>query len=80
MSESAAARKPLNFFPMGHCHHADFIKQSHPLDAREYKEFMRGDLTHIKEAGFNVHNMEFGWLDIEYGDDVCDFSRTDAVF
>ena len=80
MSESAVARKPLNFFPMGHCHHADFLKQSPPLDAREYKEFMRGDLAHIKEAGFNVHNKEFGWLDVEYGDDVWDFSRTDAVF
>ena len=80
MPESVPPSKPLNFFPMGNCHHADFLKQSPPLNAREYKEFMRGDLTHIKEAGFNVHNMEFGWLDMEYGEDVWDFSRTDAVF
>jgi len=80
MSTPIAPRKPFDFFPMGHCHHADFLKQSPPLNPKEYKEFMRGDLTHIKEAGFNVHNMEFGWLDMEIRQDVWDFERTDAVF
>jgi len=80
MSTPAAPRKPFDFFPMGHCHHADFLKQSPPLNPKEYKEFMRGDLTRIKEAGFNVHNMEFGWLDLEIRQDVWDFERTDAVF
>ena len=69
-----------DFFPVGHCHHADFLKQSPPLTSAQYKEFMRYDLTQIKEAGFNAHNMEFGWLDMEYREDTWDFSRTDAVF
>jgi beta-galactosidase GanA len=80
MNAPANPRKPFKFFPMGHCHHADFLKQSPPLTTAQYKIFMRGELKHIKEAGFNVHNMEFGWLDMEYGDDVYDWGRTDAVF
>lgn len=80
MTMSALSRFPNHMFPMGHCHHADFLKQSPPLNPNEYKEFMRGELTHIKDAGFNVHNIEFGWLDMEVREDVWDFARTDAVF
>jgi beta-galactosidase GanA len=73
-------RASLDFFPMGHCHHADFLKQSPPLSTQDHKTFMRGELERMKSAGFNVYNMEFGWLDLEIKPDVWDFGRTDAVF
>jgi beta-galactosidase GanA len=77
---SPLQHNPMEFFPMGNCHHADFLKQSPPFTTAEHKEFMRGELKRMVEAGFNVYNMEFGWFDMEIRQDQWDFGRTDAVF
>jgi len=56
---------PRSYFPVGNCHHADFLKQSPPQTIDQYRRFMRGELTRMKDAGSNVYNMELGWLDLE---------------
>lgn len=77
---TSSQRNPFTFFPMGNCHHADFLKQSPPYTTPQHKAFMRGELERMLEAGFNVYNMEFGWFDLEVRQDQWDFGRTDAVF
>jgi beta-galactosidase GanA len=67
-------------FPMGNTHHADFLKQSPPMTTAQYRDFMSGELRAMVDAGFNVYNMNFGWLEIEIRRDVWNFERTDAVF
>jgi len=73
-------KNPFHFFPMGNTHHADFLKQSPPMTTAQYKAFMRGEIRSMVEVGFNVYNMNFGWLELEIRRDVWEFGRTDAVF
>lgn len=66
-------------FPVGCIHHATHLKQSPPLDGDEYRDFLRGELTAMKEAGFNSFVNECGWADLEAVPGELDFSRTDIV-
>jgi len=77
---SEKQKNPFGMFPMGNTHHADFLKQSAPLTTPQYKKFMLGEIRAMVDAGFNVYNMNFGWLDLEIRRDVWNFDRTDSVF
>ena len=77
---AANQKNPFQFFPMGNTHHADFLKQSPPMTTAQYRDFMRDEIRAMVGAGFNVYNMNFGWLELEVRRDVWDFDRTDAVF
>ena len=70
----------LGFFPIGSMSHADFLKQSPPLDPPDYKRFMERELCTMRDLGFTSYNMEFGWFDIETARGVFDWQRTDAVW
>jgi beta-galactosidase GanA len=66
-------------FPVGCIHHATHLKQSPPLDGDDYREFLRRELSEMKEVGFNSFVNECGWADLEAVPGEFDFSRTDIV-
>ncbi|GAA3227282.1 beta-galactosidase [Dactylosporangium siamense] len=70
----------FGFFPVGAVHHADYLKQSPPLDPDDYREFMRGEITAMQRLGLTSYDMNFAWFDLEVAPGEFDWRRTDAVY